>query len=1289
MYLLTWISLFPSCSWRLTGFKIMGMKLDTLFQNSISRRLSMAIGAVLLLWAVTWLAVPPLLKSQAQSRLTELLGRQVSVGAVNFKPWSLELEVNDFTVAQAGTSNAPPQLAIQRFYVDLEAQSLFRLAPVVDALQMESPRLRLKHLGGGRYDIDDILQRLNQGPAEPDAKPLHFALYNLVLSQGEVVFDDTPLGKVHNLRELTLNLPFLSNLDSKREVLTQPLLAFDLNGSKFDSSAQSTPFAPDRKTQAHIQIPALDLAPYLGYLPADLSVRLTSAVLHADLTVDFEQTPQASVGLSGSLAATQVKLASNTSKAMVGVSAGDLLSFEALKLQLNGTRPLARQIRLESLELVKPVAHVARDKSGQLNWQALGNPGGATTLSAPEKEASDADKLRAKGQKEANSSPWTVAVASVKLQDGLVRWADASVAKPVQMDLSQVNLSVTALKWPFEQAAPFEGSAVLDKAGLRISGNATDALATVNAKLTDLPLNAGAAYLAQFLKPRLDGVLNADLALTWAAARGPDQPMALTLNFPNLAVDKLALTQTSAGQAAAKTKSPLASIKRLQLAKLDVDVPRKTVGLGQLSVTQPKLSLQRFTDGHWMVEDWLVGAAAPAPVRTPTKAMPAEPTWQLALADVSVTQGELTYVDDSSSKSVAFDVSALSLQVKQLAWPARAKSKPASWTLAAHMRQGQTEPGMLSGRGTASLSPVHVQADLTAQRLPMQAFAPYLASVAKLDLLRADTSFKGRVDMVSQANGLALQVKGDLKLEDLRVDTLAQPEPFKPAEELLSWKYLSLGGLAVVMQPGQAPQIEVGQTSLSDFFAKLTLSETGRLNLQDVTASEANPAGTPASTVSLAANAGGSTHTATLPATSTSKNEASSPDDKRASAAIDAQDGMAPVVKFGPVSLTNGRVDFNDRFIKPNYSARLSELTGKLSAFSSVAEGGQVQLADLELRGRVEGTASLEILGKVNPLAKPVALDIQGRVRDLELAPLSTYSARYAGYGIERGKLSVDVAYKVQPDGQLTASNNIVLNQLKFGDKVPGAENSLPVKLAVALLADRNGVIDIDLPVSGSLNEPQFRLGPIVFKLIVNLIVKAVTAPFSLLASALGGGGDELSMVSFAPGSAVLSTEAKAGLDKVAKALEARPALKMTVVGTASLDFEREGFKREQLQALLLAEKRRARGTTTDADTPSVTPQEYPLLLKAVYKRADFPKPRNLIGMAKDLPGPEMEALLLTNLPATEATMQDLAVKRGVVVRDYLASLKLPLERLFLGAAKAVPPEAKWRPRAELNLATE
>jgi hypothetical protein len=351
-------------------------------------------------------------------------------------------------------------------------------------------------------------------------------------------------------------------------------------------------------------------------------------------------------------------------------------------------------------------------------------------------------------------------------------------------------------------------------------------------------------------------------------------------------------------------------------------------------------------------------------------------------------------------------------------------------------------------------------------------------------------------------------------------------------------------------------------------------------------------------------------------------------------------------------------------------------------------------MADLELRGRAEGTASLEILGKLNPLAKPLALDITGKVRELELPPLSPYAVKYAGYGINRGKLSLDVNYVVLPDGRLTASNKLILNQLSFGDKVEGSTASLPVKLAVALLVDRNGVIDLDLPISGSLNDPQFSLGPIIVKVIINVIVKAITAPFSLLAGALGGGGDELSTVSFAAGSAQLAPEAKAGLDKVAKALADRPALKLTVVGTSSMEAERAGFKRERLDELVRAEKRRStvkegsNGSTITAAF-SISAAEYPALLKEVYKRADMPKPRNLVGLTKDLPVAEMENLLLADIKVNDDAMRELAVQRGMAVKDYLTTRNLPPERLFLGAAKAVLPEAKWTPRAELNLAMQ
>jgi len=246
------------------------------------------------------------------------------------------------------------------------------------------------------------------------------------------------------------------------------------------------------------------------------------------------------------------------------------------------------------------------------------------------------------------------------------------------------------------------------------------------------------------------------------------------------------------------------------------------------------------------------------------------------------------------------------------------------------------------------------------------------------------------------------------------------------------------------------------------------------------------------------------------------------------------------------------------------------------------------------------------------------------------------------------------------------------------------------VRLAVALLADRNGVIDVDFPISGSLNDPQFSIGPLIFKAIVNLIVKAVTAPFSLLTGGLGGGGGDSSVIAFAPGSAELSPAAKESLDKVAKALTDRPALQMTVVGTASLDQEREAYQRQRLRQMAQAEKRRAavRGNQDAAQVVPLTDAEYPEYLAAVYKRSEVKKPRNMVGLAKDLPTKEMEDLLLPTIAVDEESIRQLAVERGAAVRDYLLAQKLPSERLFLGAVRTRAADANWKPGAELNLAT-
>jgi hypothetical protein len=190
---------------------------------------------------------------------------------------------------------------------------------------------------------------------------------------------------------------------------------------------------------------------------------------------------------------------------------------------------------------------------------------------------------------------------------------------------------------------------------------------------------------------------------------------------------------------------------------------------------------------------------------------------------------------------------------------------------------------------------------------------------------------------------------------------------------------------------------------------------------------------------------------------------------------------------------------------------------------------------------------------------------------------------------------------------------------------------------------------------------------------------------------------NDLGMVSFAAGSAVPAPEARARLDKVAQALLDRPTLKLTVAGTSSLEAERDGFKREQLAERLRAEKRRQQArqgvkgevkeeVKDDAKDGAIESND-PALLQEVYQRADMPKPRNVIGLAKSLPAAEMEKLLLADIPVSEDAMRALAQQRGVVVKDYLAAKRLPPEQLVLGAAKVLPPDAKWTPRAELNLA--
>ena len=1210
------------------------------------RRAVWVLLGVLLLWLLGWLALPPLLRSQGEKWAGVALGRTVHIGRVEFAPWALQLTLHDIAVAKAQGEGA--QLTVQRVYVDLAASSVLRLAPVLDALEVDQPVLHLEQTRPGHYDVDDILARLAADEPAPQPAPLpRFALYNVVVRDGAVDFVDHTVERTHALRDLQLRVPFLSSLASKREIKVEPRLAFELNGSRFDSSAQSTPFLSSHHTQARLHLADFDLAPYLAYVPAAVPVQLQAGVLDVDLQLSFEQQEQARASISGQVQARGLRLADRQQK--------PLLAVDAIRVQLADVQPLAQRGHLSAIEIEAPKAQAVRARDGLLNWQRLA----AGAPAAPSSKPSSASP--------APSAPgWQWQIDRVRLHGGEVDWRDEAVAAGAQLALKAVQLDAKAIAWPLQQPFDFAGSATLEGGKIGFQGQASTRMATLATSIRQLPLAVGAPYLAQYLQPRLDGRLDADLGLAWN-----DPAWVLRLAHLSLAnVTLRCAPPVVCPQAGAANKPHWLALAGLQLDDLRVNGQTQQVRVGRLALAQPEVQLERDAQGRWMFEPWLrpQPGAASAPASASAAAAPARP-WGLQLAQLEIDGGAVALRDAQPQQAVALQLSQLRLRVQDLA-PLTPGAAPARLELAARVDAGRRQAGQLQYKGSLGLAPLRSQGQLLATQLPLHALEPYVAQALNVRVLRADGSFKGSVDVAERPQGLQVHVQGDAAIDDLRLRSALLTRPgavvaddeaprrLTAQDDLLKWKSLGLRGLDLALAPQQPLQLQVRETALSDFFARIIVQEGGRINLQDVLKQPS--ASGPAQSASAAPAAAAAT--------------------------------AAPIVRFGPITLAGGQVSFTDHFIKPNYSADLSELTGRLGAFSSQppAPGEPPLMAELELRGRAEGTAQLEITGRLNPLAQPLALDIVGKMQGLELPPLSPYSIKYSGHGIERGKLSMEVSYQIQPDGQLTANNKLVLHQLSFGDAVEGAPASLPVRLATALLADSNGVIDLDLPISGSLNDPQFRVSAVIFKLLGNIIMKAVTAPFALLANVFGAGGSDASNVAFAPGSAQLDAAARANLDKIAKALQERPALTLTVVGQAQLASEREGWKNVQLQSMLLAQKRReARRSGQDPQSvQDVTAAETPALLQALYRRADnIPKPRNLLGLPKELPVAEVQALLLADISLPEDAMHELASERGVAVRDYLTAHGVPGAQLFLGAVDTAPQQDKWTPHAHLTLA--
>ncbi|VTL98135.1 outer membrane protein/peptidoglycan-associated (lipo)protein [Pseudomonas aeruginosa] len=390
--------------------------------------------------------------------------------------------------------------------------------------------------------------------------------------------------------------------------------------------------------------------------------------------------------------------------------------------------------------------------------------------------------------------------------------------------------------------------------------------------------------------------------------------------------------------------------------------------------------------------------------------------------------------------------------------------------------------------------------------------------------------------------------------------------------------------------------------------------------------------------------------------------------------------------------INNGSANFADLTLMPPFGTAIQQLSGEVGTLDT----RNSQPAKIDIKGKVDKYAPVTIVGELDPFDPLKKLDITTSFKRVELTTLTPYSGKFAGYRIRKGRLNLDLHYQIERS-QLKAENKVLLEGLQLGEKVDSPDAvDLPVKLAVALLKDTKGNIDIQLPVAGDLNNPEFSVMPIVWQTLRNLVLRAVQAPFKFIAGLAAGGDEDLGTVPFAPGSDELSPEAQANLDKLAGALKDRPALRLEVEGVASAvaDGPSIGAKRLELEyqnTYYRMLQRRGDKVPSDAKQLEVPENMQPALLEGIYRaRLKQQPPAEWKELDSDERSAKMREAVIASWAKSQVLLRQIGQARATRIKDYLVEKgQMPDERIYLIDVSFAEGEDKGNVDTQLHLDSE
>ncbi|MBG0791264.1 MAG: DUF748 domain-containing protein [Desulfovibrionaceae bacterium] len=1158
-----------------------------------------------------FLAVPPILKNVLVTQLSENLNRPARIEKVYFNPLLLHLEIDGLAVAKL--KGEGDLVAAGQIVAAPSISTLWRFAPVISYLMLKDLTVDVAFFGHGRYSVSDLM---DDGQAEDEAPDQEgaifpFALYDFELANATLIFDDQPREKRHVISKINLRVPYTSSFAGKEKEFTQPEFTAVVNGDPVELEGRTLPFDQTRLTEFELGAVDIDLKQYWRYLPVETSLTLKGGRFTSDISLFFERPDSHSLSLfvGGGGKITGLDLEDPAEGSVVRLGE---LAFEIERFSLHDQFLALRRVALRD-----PYFRVIRAPGGAINWAGYFIPEQKT-------DKTDADRE--------NGEPFRVDCHRLEVRNGSIEWIDRAVRNGFARTFANLEITGSALASHGGTPGSFE-AAIGAVERFAVKGTATidplDIKASVTAENVSLP--DFAPYINEHQPLLVD---------SGTAGLGADVSFALADGKPVVTVENGSATLADLSVRQPDAKEPSLGLASLAVTGAALDLDGQSAVVDEIALTGPTATVVRQKNGTidlvalFASEDG-EQAALPSDEKKPA----ATDNWSALVRHVTVTDGAFTFVDRQPANRASLGVRKFALDAKDLGTE---KGAVIPYTASG----GWTGGGSFSTEGSATLEPLAAKGRLKVTDFGLRPFDAYLAESTEL-LFAKGRAYANLAYSFTQGETPEITARGDTALIGLGIKTTFADSEFVGIDRL------DVKSIDFRNGPNE---LSVGEIALDGPRALVEYAADGRLNIRRaLRLPEPEPApeedGKKAETKSKA-----------TPKTDTPKADA----DEAVEA--EAEPPLFARLDIGKVSMKNGMLRFRDAGVQPAFATDVTKMTLSLTDIGMTPESRP----KIDFSAEV-GPTPMSVTGVLNPVITPIYSDLAVSMNGMELVPLTPYTIKNLAYPVEKGRLYADVTFKTE-DWKLDAQNKFFIEQLVLGpkDKRPDAPN-VPVKFGLALLQDGNGDLELNLPITGRLDDPNFRIGGIVFRAIVSLLFKALASPFTLIGSIFGGGGENMDFVVFEPGRARIDQNGEAKLATVIKALTERTKLKLDVDGVTDPVADAGGltqviFERKIKEQKYLDQPRSVRAETT-VDDMVVQPEEYEKYLFEAY--AEEPdeegvRPTTLFMVDKQ-PVDVMEKFIRDRIVITDELLHELAMRRANAIKTYIIERNPELaERVFL-----------------------